>query len=108
MALATGLLLCLVGVVLLLNVGGAANFVIHRVTSRPLGELAPGFAASSGGFRVYATLVLAIGVCVSGVGIADRSAVLGAATLAIGLVSFAVASVIAIMGEITTYRALKR
>jgi hypothetical protein len=73
--LVIGILLCLAGIALLFNVGGAGDFVIHRVTSRSLGELAPGYAASPGGFRVYAVLVLAIGVAVTGLGIAGRSAI---------------------------------
>jgi hypothetical protein len=106
--LAVGVLLCLVGIALLFNVGGAANAVIRRVTSRSLGELAPGYAASRGGFRVYAMLVLAIGIAVTGLGIAERSAALGAGLLVLGIAVFAVASVIAIAGEVRTYRALKR
>ncbi len=106
--LAIGVLLCAAGIALLLNVGGAADTVIRRVTSRPLGELAPGFAASRGGFRVYAALVLAIGLAVTGLGLADRSALLGIGLLLLGIAVFAVASVIAIVGEVRTYRALKR
>jgi hypothetical protein len=106
--LVIGVLLCVAGAVLLFNVGGAADAVIRRVTSRSLGELAPGFAASHSGFKVYAALVLAIGVAVAGLGIADRSAVLGVSLLLLGIAAFAVASVIAIVGEVRTYRALKR
>jgi hypothetical protein len=107
-ALVIGVLLSLAGIALLFNVGGAADGVIRKVTSRSLGELAPGFAASRGGFKVYAALVLTIGVAVTGLGIADRSALLGIALLALGIAGFLVASVIAIVGEVRTYRALKR
>jgi hypothetical protein len=107
-AILIGVLLCLAGLALLFNVGGAGDLIIRRVTSRSLGELAPGYAASRGGFKVYATLVLAIGVALVGLGIADRSAVLGAGLLVIGIGAFVVASVIAIAGEVRTYRALKR
>jgi hypothetical protein len=106
--LAIGVLFCVAGVALLFNVGGAADVLIRRVTSRSLGELAPGYAASRGGFKVYAALVLAIGVAVAGLGIADRSAALGVGLLLMGVAAFAVASVIAIVGEVRTYRALKR
>lgn len=102
------MLLCVAGISLLLNLGGAADAVIRKVTSRSLGELAPGFAASPGGFKVYAALVLAIGVAVAGLGIVGQSAALGAGLLALGLAAFGVASVIAIAGEVRTYRALKR
>jgi hypothetical protein len=106
--LVVGVLIGLAGIALLFNVGGAGDFVIRRVTSRPLGELAPGYAASPGGFKVYATLVLAVGVAVTGLEIADRSAWVGLGLLLIGVAVFVVASVIAIRGEVRTYRALKR
>ena len=108
MVLAIGVLLCLAGIILLFNLAGAADAVISRVTSRSLGELAPGFAASPGGFRIYALLILAIGVAVVGLGVLGQSALAGAALLAIGLVAFAAASVVAIVGEVRTYRSLKR
>jgi hypothetical protein len=107
-ALVIGVLLLVVGVALLFNVGGAADLVIRRVTSQSLGELAPGYAASRGGFKVYAVLILAIGVAVTGLGIADRSPALGAGLVVLGLALFVVTSVLAIVGEVRTYRALKR
>jgi hypothetical protein len=106
--LAIGVLLSLIGLALLFDVGGAGDFVIRRVTSRSLGELAPGYAASQGGFKVYAMLVLAIGVAVTGLEIADRFVAIGMGLLLLGIVAFVVASVIAIVGEVRTYRALKR
>ena len=108
MAIAIGVLLCVAGITLLFNVGGAGDAVIRRVTSRPLGELAPGYAASPGGFKVYAVLVLAIGVAVSGLGVTDRSAVLGVGLFLVGVAVFVAGSVMAIVGEVSTYRALKR
>ena len=108
MVLAIGVLLCVAGIILLFNVAGAGNAVIRSVTSRSLGDLAPGYAASPGGFKVYAVLVLAIGVAVAGLGIADRSTVLGVGLLLVGVAVFAVGSVIAIVGEVRTYRALNR
>jgi hypothetical protein len=106
--IAIGVLLWVVGLVLLFNVGGAADAVIRGVTSRSLGELAPGFAASRTGFRVYALLISDIGVAVTGLGIATISPALGAGLLGLGLIGFLVGSVIAIVGEVRTYRALKR
>jgi hypothetical protein len=106
--LVVGVLISLAGIALLLNVGGAGDLVIRRVTSRSLGELAPGYAASPGGFKVYATLILAVGVAVTGLEITDRSAVVGLGLLLLGIVAFVVSSVIAIVGEVRTYRALKR
>ena len=106
--LAVGVVISLAGIALLLNVGGAGDFVIRRVTSRSLGELAPGYAASPRGFKVYATLVLAIGIAVTGLEIADRSAFVGLTLMLLGIGAFVVASAIAIMGEVRTYRALRR
>jgi hypothetical protein len=106
--LVVGVLISLAGIGLLFNLGGAGDFVIRRVTSRSLGELAPGYAASPGGFKVYSTLVLAVGVAVTGLELTDRSAFVGLTLLVAGLVVFVVASVIAIAGEVRTYRALKR
>jgi hypothetical protein len=105
--LVVGVLISLAGIALLLNVGGAGDFVIRRVTSRSLGDLAPGYAASPGGFKVYSTLVLAVGVAVTGLELADRSALVGLGLLVLGIAVFVVASVIAIAGEVRTYRALK-
>jgi hypothetical protein len=106
--LAMGLLLCVVGLVLLLNLFGAAEVVIRRVTSRALGELAPGFAASRRGFRTYAALVIAVGVLCVGLAMTAQFVPLGAALLGVGALLFGIGSVIAIAGEIETYRALKR
>ena len=108
MVLAIGGLLCIVGITLLLNLGGAADAVIRKVTSRSLGELAPGFAASRGGFRIYAALVLAIGVAVTGLGVLGQSVAAGVVLVVVGLIAFVAASVVAIVGELRTYRALKR
>ena len=106
--LAVGVLLVVAGLVLLLNLFGAGDLVMRRVTSQPLGELAPGFAASRRGFRTYAVLVLAVGVLCVGLAEAALFLPLGAALLVLGAVMFGIASVIAIAGEIETYRALKR
>ena len=106
--LVIGVLLCVAGLVLLLNLFGAAEKVIARVTSRSLGELAPGFAASRRGFRVYAALILAVGILCLGLAATARFIPLGAALLVLGALVFGIASVIAIAGEVETYRALKR
>ena len=103
-ALAIGVVLIAVGAGLLVNLGGSADAVIARVTSRSLGELAPGYAASRGGFRVYATLILALGVAVGGLGVGTAAALAGAALVLIGAATFAIASVVAIVGEVRTYR----
>ncbi|MDQ2943246.1 MAG: hypothetical protein M3R21_06195 [Candidatus Dormibacteraeota bacterium] len=106
--LAFGLLLCVLGLIMLLNLFGAADLVIRRVTSRFLGELAPGFAASRRGFRTYAALLIAVGVLCVGLAMTARFIAFGAALLAAGALLFGIGSVVAIAGEIETYRALKR
>lgn len=108
MAVAIGVLISAAGVILLLNIGGAADVVMRRVTSQPLGELAPGFAATRRGFNTYAALVLAIGISALGLGLAAWNVQIGTSLIMLGGITFAGASVIAIAGEVETYRALKR
>jgi hypothetical protein len=106
--LALGVLISAAGIILLLNIGGSADVVMRRVTSQPLGELAPGFAATSRGFNTYATLVLAVGIFALGLGLASWNVQIGTSLIVLGGITFAGASVIAIAGEVETYRALKR
>ena len=108
MVLVLGVLLSVTGVVLLFDVGGAADMVMRRVTSQPLGDLAPGFAATRRGFNAYAALVLAIGLFAVGLAVAGSFVAIGTSLMVLGGITFAGASVIAIAGEVTTYRALKR
>jgi hypothetical protein len=108
LVLAIGVLICLAGLVLLINLFGAADLVMRRVTTRSLGELAPGFAASRGGFRIYAVLVVAVGILCLGLAATAWFIPLGAGLLVLGALTFGVASVVAIAGEVETYRALKR
>jgi hypothetical protein len=106
--LVIGALLGVAGLVLLVNLFGAGDLVMRRVTTQPLGELAPGFAASRRGFRVYAVLILAVGILCLGLAATAWSILLGAGLLVLGALTFVIASVIAIVGEVDTYRALKR
>jgi hypothetical protein len=108
LVLVIGVLLVVAGLVLLLNLFGAGDLVMRRVTTQPLGELAPGFAASRRGFRTYAVLVLAVGVLCVGLAETARFLPLGAALLVLGALIFGIGSVIAIAGEVETYRGLKR
>jgi hypothetical protein len=108
MVLAIGIVLSAAGLVLIFNLGGAADVVMRRVTSQSLGQLAPGFAATRRGFNAYAALVLAIGVFALGLGVAGSFVAVGTSLMVLGGITFAGASVIAIAGEVTTYRALKR
>jgi hypothetical protein len=97
-----------VGAALISNVGGAADFAMTHVTRRNLGSLAPGFAASAAGFRVYARMVWFVGVFFLGAGVAVKSPLLGLGVMAAAFVAFVFLSVIAIRGEVSSYRALKR
>jgi len=106
--LALGVLISAAGITLLLNIGGSADVVMRRVTSQPLGELAPGFAATRRGFNTYAALVLAVGIFALGLGLASWNVQIGTSLIVLGGITFAGASVIAIAGEVETYRALKR
>jgi hypothetical protein len=108
LVLAIGVLLFVVGFVLLLNLFAAGDYVIRHLTSRSLGQLAPGFAATQRGMRTYATLLLAIGIVCLGLGGVTGNLAAVAGLLVLGAMMFGVASVIAIAGEIETYRALKK
>ena len=108
LVLAIGVLLFVAGFVLLLNVFAAGDYVIRHLTSRSLGQLAPGFAATQRGMRTYATLLLAIGIVCLGVGGVTHNVAVVAGLLVIGALMFGVASVVAIAGEIETYRAIKK
>jgi hypothetical protein len=108
LVLLIGVLFFIVGFVLLLNVFAAGDYVIRHLTSRSLGQLAPGFAASRRGMQTYATLLLAIGIVCLGLGGITRNLAVVAGLLVLGAMTFGVASVIAIAGEIETYRALKK
>lgn len=99
MVTAMAAILVIGGLVLLLDIGGAAKFAIRHLTSKNLGALAPGYAASRSGFRVYAVLIASIGIAALGLVLAWQLALAGAAI-------FVVASVVAIIGEVQTYRSL--
>ena len=106
--LAIGVALSIAGLVLLLNLFGARDDVIRRVTSRDLGSLPPGFAASKRGFRIYAVLVIAVGVLCLGLAATTWLLPLGAAMLVAGAITFGIASMVAIAGEVETARSQKR
>lgn len=105
--LAIGILLTTAGIVLLFNLLGAGDYVIRTVTSKYLGTLPPGFAASRRGFQVYATLLIAIGIVCIGLGITDRLLPVGAGLIVVGAVIFGIGSVMAIAGEVETARGHK-
>jgi hypothetical protein len=76
--------------------------VIRRVTSRWLGSLPPGYAATPRGYLAYTFLVFDLGLILLAVNFGNVWLILGA----IGL--FLIASITVIAGEVVTYRALKR
>ncbi len=98
MLLALGGALVLAGLVL----ATAQGWVIRHVTSRSLGSLAPGFGATPGGYLVYCYLIFDIGWFV--VALVEGFAVL----LAITIVTFVAGTLVVLVGEIRTFRALKR
>jgi hypothetical protein len=106
--LAIGILLAVAGLVLLFNLFGAGDYVIRTVTSKYLGSLPPGFAASRRGFQVYATLLISIGIVCIGLGITGALLPIGAGLIVVGAVIFGVASVLAITGEVDTARGGKK
>jgi hypothetical protein len=93
-----GSVLLVAGVGLLL----ARRWVIRNVTSRSLGSLAAGYAATDRGFVIYALLVIDLGWLV--VAIASGWVWLVVAAIVV----FVIASIAVIAGEVVTYRALKR
>ena len=96
----------LIAIGLVLVAGSAAlvfwqDAVTRKVTSRSLGSLAPGYAASKHGYRSYAALVGDIGLFAISIG-------LGSAWLVVASIAlFAFGTGIVLFGEIATYRRLK-
>ena len=92
-----GIALMLAGLALVI----AKNFVIKHVTSKPLGTLAPGFAATNTGYMLYAGLVGDFGLVVFAFGVGTVFLVVASIAL------FVFGSVLVIVGEVKTYRALQ-
>jgi hypothetical protein len=106
MVTALGLLILVAGGILYTNV--AANFLIRHLTSRSLGTLAPGYAASRAGIRTYSNVIASFGIVVIGLGATEWAGAIGAFVAIVGLIMFVAFSAAAIAGEVRTYRALKR
>jgi hypothetical protein len=106
MITALGLLILVAGGILYTRV--AADFLIRNLTSRSLGTLAPGYAASRAGIRTYSNVIASFGIVVIGLGATDWAGSTGAFVAVVGLVMFVAFSAVAIAGEVKTYRALKR
>ncbi|TMD97092.1 MAG: hypothetical protein E6I72_07600 [Chloroflexi bacterium] len=105
--LVIGVVLAVAGVVLLVNLFGAGDHVIRRVTSKYLGSLPPGFAASRRGFRIYALLVFAVGILCLGLAATSWFLPAAAGLLVVGALIFGIGSVLAIAGEVETARGNK-
>jgi hypothetical protein len=105
--LVIGVVLVVAGAVLLLNLFGAGDYVIRTLTSKYLGSLPPGFAASKRGFRTYALLLLAIGIACLGLAATSWLLPVAAALMVAGAFIFGYASVVAIRGEVETARGKK-
>ena len=103
-ALVLGAVLILAAIMVDLN----RSWIIRNVTSRPLGSLAPGYAATDAGMKVYARVLSAAGLLVNAVWVSTWSLWFAAGLTVAGALAFVVFSVIAIRGEVRTYRALKR
>jgi hypothetical protein len=106
MITALGFLILVAGGILYTNV--AANFLIRHLTSRSLGTLAPGYAASRAGITTYSNVIASFGIVVIGLGATDWAGTTGAFVAVVGLIMFVAFSAAAIAGEVRTYRALKR
>jgi hypothetical protein len=105
MVTALGLVILVAGGIMYTNV--AANFLIKNLTSRSLGTLAPGYAASRAGIRTYSNVIASFGILVIGLGATDWAGTIGAFVAVVGFVMFVAFSAVAIAGEVRTYRALK-
>jgi len=80
----------------------ARDFVTRHVTSKSLGDLAPGYAATKQGYNTYAGLVCDIGLILLALHFGNVWVLL----LAIAV--FLIGSAAVIVGEVVTYRGLKR
>jgi len=80
----------------------AQDAMTRRVTSRPLGSLAPGYAATKLGYRLYVGLVTDLGLIALAIGLSIVWLII--ASIAI----FAIETVAVAIGEVVIYRSLKR
>ncbi|HEY6876012.1 MAG TPA: hypothetical protein VI384_06610 [Candidatus Dormibacteraeota bacterium] len=78
------------------------DYVTRHVTSKSLGSLAPGFAATRSGYFIYTGLVTDIGLILIALHFSNAWLLLAA------IVLFVVESIAAIAGEVVVYRGLKR
>src|ERR1700745_3647121 len=86
--LALGVVLVVAGQLLFIK----RTELVERVTSRSLGSLAPGYAATPKGVTVYTYLVTSLGMVLVGIGVAQWSAVFGGFLAICGILAFVVFS----------------
>jgi hypothetical protein len=79
----------------------ARETVTRRVTSRSLGTLAPGYAATKTGYQVYAGLIADFGILLIAINFSRVWLIVAAIAV------FVVLSIVGIVGEVVVYRALK-
>jgi hypothetical protein len=75
--------------------------VTRRVTSRSLGSLAPGYAATKLGYRLYVGLVADVGLIALAIGLNIAWLIIAA------IVLFIIETIAVAIGEVVTYRKLK-
>jgi hypothetical protein len=86
---------------------GFGRFVIRHLTSKPLGGLAPGYAATLPGLKAYALVLMFCGLALGGLALAAEVPLAGLAAITGSLLGFVLTSIVAIVGEVKTYRVLK-
>ena len=79
----------------------ARDTVTRRVTSRSLGTLAPGYAATKTGYQIYAGLIADFGILLIAINYSRVWLIVAAIAV------FIILSIVGIVGEVVTYRALK-
>jgi hypothetical protein len=97
--------LTVIGIVLIFASGAlliAQDAVTRRVTSRSLGSLAPGYAATKLGYRLYVSLVTDVGLIALAIGLNIAWLIIASIAL------FVIETVAVAVGEVVVYRKLKR
>lgn len=78
------------------------DVVTRRVTSKSLGSLAPGYAATKQGYRAYVGLVADVGLIALAVGLNNVWLIIGSVAV------FIIGTVTVVIGEVVTFRKLQR
>ena len=94
-----------IGVLLVFGSGALyiwQDAVTRRVTSRSLGSLAPGYAATKLGYRLYVGLVADVGLIAISIGLNIVWLIIASTVI------FLIETIAVAIGEVVTYRKLKR